>query len=50
MPNTKKPPIVDFSIIDKKQSHLHVQVAFPDPNGNRAERRAVKKMKRKKGK
>ena len=34
----------------QKETHLHKFKAIPDPEGNRAERRAAKKFEKKKGK
>lgn len=48
----KKPPKIDLNShaakVASKGSHLHQLKDFADPNGNRAARRAAKKLKRKK--
>jgi hypothetical protein len=49
---TKPYVFIDFSPhtsrITQKKSHLHQFKEYPDPNGNRAERRAAKKKAKKK--
>lgn len=48
----KHPPVVDFSSYATKAwskgSHLHKLKPIADSNGNRAERRAAKKAKKRK--